>query len=107
MPIKRAICTAGQLFERNIRRCPMKKTWMWCLVALLSLGSLAWSQDKQADTEKTVAALEQQWLQSEKTNNPDLVAPLLADKFISTDPDGKSHRKSEFLANEKASKYDR
>jgi hypothetical protein len=26
-------------------------------------------------TEKAVAALEQQWLESQKTNNPDLVAP--------------------------------
>ncbi len=42
----------------------MKRTWMWCLAGLLSLGSYALSQDKQAGggTEKAVAALEQQWL---------------------------------------------
>jgi hypothetical protein len=40
-------------------------------------------------TEKAVAALEQQWLQSQETNNPDLIAPLLADKFIGTGADGK------------------
>lgn len=56
-------------------------------------------------TEKAVAALEEQWLQSQKTNNPDLVAPLLADKFVSTGPDGKVTNKAEALANAKATKY--
>ena len=76
---------------------------MWCLVGLLLFVSAAWSQDK---TEKAVAALEQQWLQSQKTNNPDLVAPLLADKFINTGGDGKVTGKAESLANAKATKYD-
>lgn len=86
----------------------MKKSLMWCLVGLLSLGSVAWSQDKQASggTEKAVAALEAQWLQSQKTNNPDLVAPLLADKFVSTGSDGKVTGKAETLATAKATKYD-
>ena len=81
----------------------MKRTWMWCLVGLLLFASAGWSQDK---TEKAVAALEQQWLQSQKTNNPDLVAPLLADKFINTGTDGKVTGKAESLANAKATKYD-
>jgi uncharacterized protein (TIGR02246 family) len=86
----------------------MKRTWMWCLVGLISLGSAAWSQDKKTDggTEKAVAALEQQWLQSQKTNNPDMVAPLLADKFTATDTEGKVRDKAESLANAKATKYD-
>ena len=59
---------------------------MWCLVGLLSLGSAALSQVSTAGsgTEKAVAALEQQWLQSQKTNNPDMVSPLLADKCVKT-----------------------
>ena len=75
---------------------------------MLSVGSAAWSQDKKADggTEKAVAALEQQWLQSQKTNNPDLVAPLLADKFMNTGSDGKVTGKAETLATAKATKYD-
>ena len=86
----------------------MKRTWMWCLVGLLSLGSAASSQDKQASggTEKAVAALEQQWLQSQKTNNPDLVTSLLADKFVNTASDGKITGKAESLAAAKATKYD-
>jgi uncharacterized protein (TIGR02246 family) len=85
----------------------MKKTWMWCLIGLLSFGSAAWLQAQTTDgTEKAVAALEQQWLQSQKTNNPDLVAPLLADKFVNTGTDGKVTGKAETLANAKASKYE-
>jgi ketosteroid isomerase-like protein len=84
----------------------MKKSLMWCLVGLLSLGSAAWSQAQTTGgTEKAVAALEQQWLESQKTNNPDLVAPLLADKFVNTETDGKVMNKAETLANAKATKY--
>src|SRR5207245_9879493 len=85
----------------------MKSAWMWFLISLLSVGSAAWAQDKKAGggTEKAVAALEQQWLQSQKTNNPDLVAPLLADKFVNTDPEGKVTGKGEMLATAKATKY--
>jgi ketosteroid isomerase-like protein len=86
----------------------MRRTWMWCVIALLSLGSTAFSQNKTSsgETEKAVAALEQQWLQSQKTNNPDLVAPLLADKFIGTGSDGKVSGKAQALADAKASKYE-
>ena len=85
----------------------MKRTWMWCLVALLSFGSVTWSQaQSNGGTEKAVAALEQQWLQSQKTNNPDLVAPLIADKYVLTGDDGKVMNKAESLADAKATKYD-
>src|SRR5438552_17823210 len=85
----------------------MKRMWMWCLVGLLSFGRAALSQDSTAGsgTEKAVAALEQQWLQSQKTNNPDLVAHLLADKFVNTARDGKVTGKAESLAAAKATKY--
>ena len=82
----------------------MKRTWVWCLVTLFSLGAVAFSQDNGA--EKAVAALEQQWLQSQKTNNPDLVAPLLADKFVNTSSEGKVTDKAKSLADAKATKYD-
>jgi hypothetical protein len=53
----------------------MKIIGTWCLLALLAVGSTAWAQAKPASdsTEKAIAALENQWLQSQKTNNPDLV----------------------------------
>jgi hypothetical protein len=84
----------------------MKKTWMWCLISLLALGIAPRSQAQSTgDTEKAVAALEHQWLQSQKTNNPDLLTPLLADKFIETGSDGKVTNKAETLATAKATKY--
>jgi len=85
----------------------MKNTRVWCLLGLLSLGSAAVSQAQQTSgaTEKAVAAQENQWLQSQKTNNPDLVAPLLADKFVSTDSDGKVMNKDQALADAKATKW--
>jgi uncharacterized protein (TIGR02246 family) len=85
----------------------MKRTWISFLIGLLSLGSAAWSQAQTpGGTEKAVAALEQQWLESQKTNNPDLVAPLLAGKFVNTAIDGKVTGKADMLATAKATKYD-
>ena len=55
----------------------MKNTRVWCLLGLLSLGSAAVSHAQQTSgaTEKAVMALENQWLQSQKANNAELVAP--------------------------------
>ena len=101
--------TGTTVFEISIdkERC-MNRNWTWYLVGVLLLVSAAWSKDRNAGggTEDAVAALEQKWLQSQKTNNPDLVAPLLADKFVNTGSDGKVTSKSESLANAKATKYD-
>lgn len=83
----------------------MQKTSIWCLLALLSLVSIAGSQSG-GGTEKAVAALEQQWLQGQKTNNPDLVAPLLADKIVVTEADGKANNKAGMLAFYKKTKWD-
>jgi ketosteroid isomerase-like protein len=83
----------------------MNRTFIWCLIGLLSLGSTVWSQ-AGGGTEQAVAGLEQQWLQSQKTNNPDLVAPLLADKFVNTSSEGKASHKAKSLAGAKATKYD-
>ena len=84
----------------------MKRTLLSCLIGFVLLSSAASSQAQTTEgTEKAVAALEQQWLQSQKTNNPDLVAPLIADKFVGTGPDGKITGKAELLADAKATKY--
>jgi ketosteroid isomerase-like protein len=85
----------------------MKRTVISCLVGFVLLSGAAWSQAQTSGgTEKAVAALEEQWLQSQKTNNPDLVAPLLADKFIATGADGKVTDRAQLLASAKATKYD-
>jgi ketosteroid isomerase-like protein len=85
----------------------MKKIWMWPALGLLSIGIAGSAQAQQTGgtTEQAIAALENQWLQSQKTNNPDLVAPLLADKFVSTGADGKVSHRAETLAMAKARKY--
>jgi hypothetical protein len=63
---------------------------MWSLIGLVLLINTAGSKAQvPSGTEKAVAALEEQWLESQKTNNPDFVAPLLADKFLDTSSDGK------------------
>jgi ketosteroid isomerase-like protein len=82
----------------------MKRIWTVCLIALLSSGSALLLQ-AQTGAEKSVAALEEQWLQSQKTNNPELVAPLLAEKFINTGRDGKVTDRAATLATAKATKY--
>jgi uncharacterized protein (TIGR02246 family) len=84
----------------------MSYTRVWCLLGLLSLGTAAVSQAQQASgaTEKAIAALEEQWLQAQQTNNPDLMAPLLADNFVSTGYEGKVTNKVQSLADAKASK---
>jgi len=85
----------------------MKKTTIWCLLGLLSLSgaSLSHAQQTSGATAKAVTALENQWLQSQKTNNPDLVAPLLADSIVSTGSDGKVENKTQMLADAKGRKY--
>jgi ketosteroid isomerase-like protein len=85
----------------------MKKSSLWCLLGLLSLATAAWSQSKSADgTEKAVAALEQRWLEATKTSNPDLLAPLLDDRFVDTSSEGTVASKAETIADIKASKWD-
>jgi uncharacterized protein (TIGR02246 family) len=85
----------------------MNRTWLWCLVSVLSLGGVSIARAEQASggIEKAIAALEAQWMQSQKTNDPDLVAPLLADKIVLTNPDGKVANRAEALANAKATRY--
>src|SRR5580700_6615893 len=81
----------GNSIER--RRRTMKRFWILSLIGLVLSVSVVGSQSaKTSETEQAVAALEQQWLQAQKTNNPDLIVPLLADNFVDTSRDRKSTR---------------
>jgi hypothetical protein len=86
----------------------MDKTRIGYLLVLLLLAGARWSRAQQTGgaTEKTVTALEQTWLQSQKTSNPDLLAPLLADKFVNTGSDGTVTAKAETLTLVKMMKFD-
>jgi len=81
----------------------MKKSLTLCSLGLVLLASPAWLQ--AGATEQTVAALEEKWLQGQKTNNTDVIAPLLADKFVETLSDGKVIDKTVAMAMAKAMKY--
>jgi uncharacterized protein (TIGR02246 family) len=85
----------------------MKKTLIGCLLGSMLLTSAVWSQaDKGAATQQAVAALEQTWLKSQQTNNPELVAPLLADNFMQTSGEGKlTTTKAEALKEAKSVKW--
>jgi hypothetical protein len=85
----------------------MKRTIICSLLGILALGAAVTSQAQVTigETEKTVAAHERQWLQSQKTNNTELLAPLLAEKFVNTGMDGKVTNKSQTLADAKATHW--
>lgn len=85
----------------------MNRTVVYRLIGILSLGAagVLQAQVQMGDTEKAVAAQEHQWLQSQKTNNADLLAPLLAEKFVSTGQDGKVTNKTQTLAEAKATHW--
>ena len=85
----------------------MKTKIALCWLAVISLGVATSAQAQTADktAEKAVAAAEEQWTQSERTNNADLLAPLLADKFMDIDTDGTISSRAKFLADSKASKF--
>lgn len=84
----------------------MKRTLTWCLLGLVLLVSAVWAQtNKTGGTEQAVTALEQQWLQSQKTNNVNLLVPLLADNFVDTSSEGKITGKADALATAKSMKW--
>lgn len=98
---------AGNLKNNKETLLMKKEKLIWYLLGLALLVSAVPSQAQKASaTEKAVAALEQQWLQGQKTNNPDLVTPLLADKIVVTQADGKVMDKAETLAFYKKTKWD-
>lgn len=57
-------------------------------MALMVGSATAQSATAGAD-EQAVTAAENQWLKSQQTNNPELLAPLLADKVVETSNEGK------------------
>jgi ketosteroid isomerase-like protein len=84
----------------------MNRTLVWSLTGLLSLGSVALLRAQQTGgAEQVVAAQEQQWLKAQKTNNPDLLNPLLSDKFVSTSSEGRVTGKAQALADVKSMKW--
>ena len=65
------------------------RTAIWESLALLLIVSGATAQAAMSADEQAVTAAEQQWLKSQQTNDVELLAPLLADKVVETDENGK------------------
>ena len=86
----------------------MKRISIWCLLGLFALAGTTWPQGKPATDgiEKAIVANEEKWLQAIKTNNPDLLAPLLAEGVISTSGEGKVTGKAEILADAKTIRWE-
>src|SRR2546426_2350701 len=73
----------------QLRRRSMKRMLICCLTGLVLLVTVAGLKAQTEGTQKAVSALEHQWLQAQNTSKPDMLAPLLADNFVSTSPEGK------------------
>ncbi|HLY92069.1 MAG TPA: nuclear transport factor 2 family protein [Candidatus Angelobacter sp.] len=79
----------------------MRKTLAVCTLALFALIGVVQAKDKMTGggTEKAIAGLEQTWVDGSKAGNADMVAPLLAEKLLNTNAEGKTLSKAETLAN--------
>ncbi len=80
------------------------------IVLMTATGLMAQQGAKpagQADDSvaKALIALENQWVAASKAANPDALAPLLADNFVSLDSDGTMRTKAEVLARTKKAKW--
>jgi ketosteroid isomerase-like protein len=69
------------------------RTLLRVLLSLLACGA-TWSQTAAdpSDAEKAVAALEHEWLMSERNNTPEVSAAWLAEKFVYTGESGRSNK---------------
>lgn len=83
------------------------KSIIWGLLAgVVILNGAAAKADSAGTAEKAVTAAEHQWMKGQQTNNAELIAPLLADKIVETDHDGKVFTgKDAVLADAKSTVY--
>jgi ketosteroid isomerase-like protein len=77
------------------------------LLGLLALAGALTVQAQQSsgDVHKTILDLENQWLQADKTNNPDMISAAISDKYLATNPEGKLEDKAQTLEQIKTRKY--
>jgi ketosteroid isomerase-like protein len=98
---------AGIWFSTS-KEAAMKRTSMWCLGVLLSLGSAErLVAQGTRSTEEAVLRLEQQWFEVKVSCNPDLLGPLMADTVVITGSEPKLTNKAEALATCKNTKWER
>lgn len=65
------------------------KLLVGCLLAVAASGVAAAQSEQDNSTLVAVMSVEETWLESERSNNTDLLAPLLADNVVDTTTEGK------------------
>ena len=76
------------------------------LAAVAIIGAALAQSPQDTSTLVAIMSLEETWLQSEKTNNTELLAPLLADTIVDTTTEGKLlSGKEAVIADAKAVKW--
>jgi hypothetical protein len=95
------------MIAKNKESQMIKNKRTWGISALLALGIVtsALAQHTSGEAEKAVLALENQWLQSERVNNPDLITSIISEKYVATGGDGALQDKAQMLADAKDRKY--
>lgn len=78
----------------------MKKT---PFVFVLALAAIATALAQNVET--SVADLEHKWTDAAKVSNADAIAPLISDRYVNTDADGKIIDKAKTLDNAKKAKW--
>lgn len=76
-------------------------------IALTVLAVQAQTGEKMnGGVEKTIANMEQQWTEASKTSNAEAVSPMVAEKFVNLDSDGRMIDKSKTVENIRKSKWE-
>jgi ketosteroid isomerase-like protein len=85
----------------------MRRTLVLVVMVLLCgmITRPALAQDAP-NIEKAIADLEFKWAAAQKEGKAEVVAPLLADRFVNTDTDAKVSSKDTLLANLKGGKWE-
>jgi hypothetical protein len=82
----------------------MRRALLAPLLFLLCAGTLPARAQGSPDVDKAISDLEYKWAAGQKEGKPEVVAPLLADRFVNTDTDARSLGKSRcWLASRAAS----
>jgi ketosteroid isomerase-like protein len=76
------------------------------LISLWTACALPASAQNSTDLEKAITDLETKWATAQKDGKIDIVAPLLADRFINVGTDGKLATKDDLLAHMKPGQWD-
>jgi ketosteroid isomerase-like protein len=84
----------------------MKRIAMFVVLILLHGSSTRPAKAQDHDIQKAIADLEQKWADAQKLGKPDVVASLLADRFVNTDTDARVSGKETLLANLKGGKWE-